>query len=240
MKGDVYRLFEVFDIPEEITCYNRSDFSRLKAFYVFLKRFAYSCHYSDLVPRFGKSVPEIGMMSNYVMNTLHEKFNHLLHSFNQPLLSQQNLELYAHAVYDTGAGLRNCWGFVDGTVHSICRRNERIRRILYNGHKWVHALKFHSLPTISGLKASLSGPVELRMHDSGMLAESNLLPLLQQECHRVNGFLCCIYGDAAYPLRSHLQRPFESNHLPHEQKDFNKSIKTVHLSVEWLFKEVIR
>ena len=69
------------------------------------------------------------------MNILHEKFHNFLHSFNQSLLSQQNLELYAHAVYHTGSGLRNCWGFVDETVHSIYRPNERIQRILYNGHK---------------------------------------------------------------------------------------------------------
>ena len=41
------------------------------------------------------------------MNMLHENFHHPLHSFNQPLLSQQNLELYAHAVHDKGVALRN-------------------------------------------------------------------------------------------------------------------------------------
>ena len=66
VKGDVYRLFKVFDIAEEITCYNQSKFSGLEAFCVFLKRFAYPCRYSDLVPRFGRPVPEVCMMPNYV------------------------------------------------------------------------------------------------------------------------------------------------------------------------------
>ena len=132
LKGDLYRLFEVFDIPEKITCYNRSKFSGLEGFCLFLKRFAYSCRYSDLVPRFGGPVPEVCIMSNYVMNMLHENFYHLLHSFYQPLLSQQNLELSTHAVHDKGAAPRNCWGFVDGTVRPICRPNERIQRILYS------------------------------------------------------------------------------------------------------------
>ena len=39
------------------------------------------------------------------------------------------------------------------------------------------------------------------------------------------------YGDPVYPLRAHLQRPFEGNHLPQEQKDFNKSMKTLRVSV---------
>ena len=38
LKGDVYRLFEVFDIPEESNCYCRSNFNELERFCVFLKR----------------------------------------------------------------------------------------------------------------------------------------------------------------------------------------------------------
>ena len=82
--------------------------------------------------------------------------------------------------------------------------------------------------------------MEGRRHNSGMLAESNLLPLLQQDFHRANGSLLCIYGDPAYPLRAHLQRSVEDNHFPQEQKDFIKSMKTVRVSVEWVFKEIIR
>ena len=63
---------------------------------------------------------------------------------------------------------------------------------------------------------------------------------LQQYCHSANGSPLCIYGDPAYPLRAHLQRPFEGNHLSQEQKDFNKSMKTVCVFVEWVFKEIIR
>ena len=66
LKGDVHRLFEVVDIPEEITCYNRSKFNGLEAYCVFLKCFVYPCRYSDLVPRFRRPVPEVFLMSNYV------------------------------------------------------------------------------------------------------------------------------------------------------------------------------
>ena len=72
-----------------------------------------------------------------------------------------------------------------------------------------------------------------------MLAESGLLPLLQHHCHRANGSPLRIYGDLVYPLRAHLQRLFKGNHLSQEQKDFNKSMKTVHVSVEWVFKGII-
>ena len=104
----------------------------------------------------------------------------------------------------------------------------------------VHFLKFQSVVATNGLIANLYGPEEGKRHDSGMLTESNLLPLLQQHCHRANCAPLCIYGDPAYPLRAHLQRPFEGNHLPQEQKEFNKSLKTVCVSVKWVFKEIIR
>ena len=103
----------------------------------------------------------------------------------------------------------------------------------------MHALKFQSVVAPNGT-VNLYGPVKGRRHDNGMLAELNLLPLLQQHCHRVNGSPFCIYGDSAYLLRAHPQRPFEANHLPQEQKDFNKSMKTVRVSVEWVFKEIIK
>ena len=236
----MHGLFKVFDISEEITCYNRSKFSGLEAFCVFLKRFAYPFRYSDLVPRFGRPVPEVCMMSKYVMNMLHESFHHLLRSFNQPLLSQQDLELYAHAVHDKGAALRNCWGFVEETIRPICRPSDRTQITLCNGQKRVHALKFQSIVAPNRLIANLYGTVERRRHDSGILAESNLLPLLQQRCHIANGSPLYIYGDPACRLRAHLQRLLEVNHLPQEQKDFNKSMKTVRVSLEWEFNEIIR
>ena len=239
-KADVYRLAEVFRIPEEVTCYNRSVFNGIEALSVFLKCFAHLCRYSDLVQRFGRPVPEICMMSNTVMNLVYNNFGHLLRNLNQPWLSMQNLEAYADAIHEKGAALQNCWGFVDGTVRPICRPNSRIQRILYNGHKRVHSIKFQSVVAPTGLIANLYGPVEGRIHDSGMLADSNLLPLLQQHCNRQNGTPLCIYGDPAYPLRAHLQAPFKGNRITPLQDEFNKAMSKVRVSVEWIFKEIIR
>ena len=56
-----------------------------------------------------------------------------------------------------GATLDNCFGFVDGTVRPISRPDER-QRIVYNGHKRVHALKFTSLSLSNGLIGNLYGP----------------------------------------------------------------------------------
>ena len=64
----------------------------------------------------------------------------------------------AEAVSDKGAVLDNCFGFVDDTVRPICRPNTN-QRIVYNGHKRVHSLKFQSIAIPNGLISNLYGPV---------------------------------------------------------------------------------
>ena len=78
--------------------------------------------------------------------------------WNANLLSSDSLKRYADAVARRGAALQNCFGFVDGTVRPICRPGEN-QRIVYNGHKRVHALKFQSVTLPNGIIANMYGPV---------------------------------------------------------------------------------
>ena len=105
-----------------------------------------------------------------VTKFVYDLHQHRIHDFNQPWLSQENLQIFANAVCDAGAPLNNCWGFVDGTVRPICRPSE-LQRVVYNGHKRVHALKFQSIAAPNSLVANLFGPIEGRRHDSEMLAD---------------------------------------------------------------------
>ena len=237
-RRDIYKLQEVFNIPEEIVTYNRLSVDGIEALCIFLKRFAYPCRYSDMVPRFARPVPQYSIVSCLIMNRIYLNFRHLLESLNQPLLTPVCLERFCQAVHDKGAALENCWGFIDGTVRPICRPGQN-QRVLYNGHKKVHALKFQSLVTPNGLIANIFGPIEGKRHDSGMLAESNLLQQLQQRSFDTNGRVLCIYGDPAYPLRVNLQAPFRNPVLTQQQKDFNKSMSQVRVSVEWIFGDIV-
>ena len=72
-----YRL--VLKTPEVLTTYNRSKFDGMEAFCIFLKRFSYPCRFFDLVLRFGRSVPELGMISNAISDNVYNNFNRLLH-----------------------------------------------------------------------------------------------------------------------------------------------------------------
>ena len=82
----------------------------------------------------------------------------LAYPWNHALLSTENLQLYAESVARKGAALEDCFGFVDGTVGPICRPNKN-QRIVYNGHKRVHSLKFQSVAIPNGMIASLYGPI---------------------------------------------------------------------------------
>ena len=69
--------------------------------------------------------------------------------------------------------------FVDGTVRFINRPGIH-KRVLYNGHKRYHALKFQLVAAPGGLIANLHGPVEGKRHDGGMLMNSGFLNQLQK------------------------------------------------------------
>ena len=150
LKSDVYMLAEVLQIPDVVRCYNRSIFNGIECFCVFLKRYAYPCRYGDMVPHFGRPVPELCLMSNEIMDLIYNRFNYLLRDFNQSWLAPANLEIFANAIHLKGAPLQNCWGFVDGTVRPLCRPGQ-YQRIFYNGHKRVHSIKFQSIVTPNGL-----------------------------------------------------------------------------------------
>lgn len=106
---------------------------------MFLKRYAHPCRYMDMIPRFGRSVPQLYMVSNAVMEHTYYKWRHLLSNFNQRWLSDNQLEKFCDAVFQKSGALQNCFGFVDGIVRPVCRPG-RNQRVLYNGHKKVYAI----------------------------------------------------------------------------------------------------
>ena len=237
-KNDIFYLREILDFPEEITCYNGLKVSGIESLCLLLKRFAYPTRFLDMMPRFGRPIPQMCMVVNQAMNLIYANWNRLLTDFNQNWLSPRNLQIFADRIHQSGAPLQNCWGFVDGTVRPVCRPG-RGQRQVYNGHKKIHALKFQSVVAPNGLIANLYGPVEGRRHDSAMLARSGLLPLLQQHSVGPNGNTLCIYGDPAYPLRPRLQRPFRGAHLTQLQREWNKAMSAARVSVEWVFGDIL-
>ena len=170
-----------------------------------------------------------------MIDFMYDQHGFRLQTFQQNLLHQNMLQVYANTIHHKGAPLDNCFGFVDGTRIAISKPGEN-QRVMYNGHKRIQALKFQSVALPNGLIGNLTGPYEGRKHDSGMLRESGLLVNLQHSAWS-NGNPLCIYGDPAYPLSVHLQRPFQ-NPAAVDQREFNKRMSKVRIEFEWLFGDI--
>jgi hypothetical protein len=98
------------------------------------------------------------MINHKMISLIFHIHGHRLTEWNHQILHPEALETYATAVSNKGAALTNCFGFVDGTVRQICRPGKN-QRVVYNGHKRVHALKFQSVTLPNGIIANLYGPV---------------------------------------------------------------------------------
>ena len=216
-KENLHDLVEALQLEDEQFMYNRLKVDTIEAICVLLKRLAYPCRYLHVVPRFARPVAEICVINNHMMNLIYDQWVFLLTDLNRQQLFPENLQRYANAVYARGAPLQNCRGFVDGTVRPIFRPGHD-QRVVYNGHKRVHAIKFQSVTTPDGLVALLHGPYEAKRHDSGILRESGLLQHHERHSVSPHGQVMCIYGDPAYPIRQLLQAPFRNAVLTEEQQ----------------------
>lgn len=239
-KQDIPHLQRVLQIPEMVSISHATTCPGLEILCIMLKRFAYPVRYCDMVPLFGRSVPELCKITQYAINHVYNNHCFRLQDWNQPFLSPDSLLRYADAIHRKGSPLDTCFGFIDGTVRPICRPGAN-QRIVYNGHKRLHAIKFQSICIPNGLIANLSGPWEGRMHDARMLGESGLIQDLERIAFTPDGTPLCLYGDPAYPLRVHLQQPFRNNAaFTEDMRQYNKAMSSVRVSVEWLFGEITK
>ena len=162
-KSDLPQLAEALRIPQVFRCKQRSVCDGMEGLCMLLRRLANPCRYSDLIPRFGRPVPEISMITAKVAHFIYESHGRRIMEWNDDILNTDCLERYAAVIHVKGSALSNCFGFVDGTVRPICRPNVNQRQV-YNGHKRVHALKFQSVAVPNGLIANLYGPMGMLMY----------------------------------------------------------------------------
>ena len=156
-KHDIPVLADALGLPETFKCPQRSVAGGIEGLCMLLKRMTYPCRYSDMIYRFGRPVPVLSMVTNQVLDYIYDVHSHRITQWNDQILNPVALQSYADAISRKGAALENCFGFVDGTVRPICRPKEN-QRVVYNGHKRVHSLKFQSVTLPSGLIANMYGP----------------------------------------------------------------------------------
>lgn len=88
--------------------------------------------------------------------------------------------------------LDNCVGFIDGTAIGIARPDDGgLQRVVYNGTKRKHALKFQAVTTATVIVLHVHGPVEGRRHDWTLYYRYGLEEQLEQVL-TVNGQKFCL------------------------------------------------
>ena len=107
-KEDLPSLMQHLNIPNVVVCQQGSVCSGMEGLCTALKRLAYPCRCTDMAYRFGRSLPELCLIFNKVID-IYENNHHCLTSWDQPFLSQAQLNDYAHAIHQRGAPLQNCF-----------------------------------------------------------------------------------------------------------------------------------
>jgi hypothetical protein len=208
-KDQILELVVALRIQNPFKLSNRVKVPAIEAFCILAKRFAYPNRLNDLAQFFNRPKECLSRCINELIDYLYEKFS-ILFRFDHRRLTPHLLEYFCEVIH-TKAPTTLTFGFIDGTVRSICRPSS-FQQQCYNGHKRVHALKYQSITTPDGIIVHLFGPIEGRRHDVFVLAKSGLVHflklMLKYKCDQLN-----VYGDPAYGLRSWLQSPYGGAHI---------------------------
>ena len=115
-KRDIPILAEALGIPEKFICHQGTRSEGIEGPCMLLKRLTYPCRYSDLIPRFGRPVPVLSMISNTVLDFIYNELGDKITQWDNSLLNPVNLEVYAAAISDKGAALDNCISSIDRVI----------------------------------------------------------------------------------------------------------------------------
>lgn len=173
-----------------------------------LRRLSYPNRLLDLETLFNISSQSLSHIITKTANFIVENHGHLLENLNaHQWLNRDRYQLYAQVSISYSTTIivefliyKHCWGFIDGTVRSICRPSVN-QEEYYSGHKRVHCVKYQSVLTPDGLIINLKGAFPGRRHDAGIFRESNLYQELEQNVIFDNDEQYVLYGDQAYGVR---------------------------------------
>ena len=120
-KVDIAILVEALRVPPIFKCANGTICDGTEDLCAVLKRIAYPCRYSDMIPIFRRSVSQLSINSNDDIDWIDTEHGHIVTQWTHSILDPTLLSTYAIAVFDKGAAVGNCFGLIDGTVRPICR-----------------------------------------------------------------------------------------------------------------------
>ena len=227
-KNDIPLPADVLQIPADLVCSQGTIFGGLEGLCILLRRLAYPCRYSDLFQRFGRPVPELSMIRSTVMNYIYENHQQRMTNWNQTFLNPAKLEEYAQAISDSGAALKNCFGFIDGTVRPICNVQTR-NMFLWEFKRRILMQSWYRLTDIVILYWHFLHIGEEAWFRHACRFRTAQIYFFHQRGPSLFVWRFCL------PLRVHLQTPFcivAPNPL---MQEYHRSMSSDRISVEWIF-----
>ncbi|CAN0156310.1 unnamed protein product, partial [Pylaiella littoralis] len=134
----------------------------------------------------------------------------------------------------------NFIGFIDGILRRNCRPggDPAVQEQVYDGHHCAHGLAWQSVVFPHGMM-EIWGPEVGRRHDALLLARSGFNGRLAN-LQAGNPAQYKVFGDAAYPIISHVDRGFRGANLTYAQRTYNRQLSKIRVSVEWQFGKVVQ
>ena len=238
LKSDVRKIVSLlkWDDDEFLNARRGYRASGVEAFCIISRRLSTPCIWRDMEYEFGRSASVLCEIFYESIEQFYRQKGHLLEDFKADFITQRAAE-YATKVYESGAPLDSCIGFVDGTNIFIARPAGEMQREAYNGHKKRHCVKFQALTLPDGLILHMYGPMEGCRHDLTMFRHSNLGGHLNEHM-LISGRQFYVYADSAYQLQPYMMVGYRGNELSEQQRKFNMDMSKARITVEWTFKEI--
>ena len=241
-KPDIARLLNCLQWPRFFELPNKMVFTSELCLLMVLYRFHFPSTLTQVEILFGVPSSSCSYIISHGITMLYAKFGNRLNYFDHEMVLRR-LQDYQDSINTKSRGaVEKCFGFIDGTVHQVCRprtkrrfaqiqNSNNIQRALYSGHKRHHGVKFQSIILPDGMIAMMFGPIEGRRHDITLLKLSKLderMRLLPPDSY--------VYGDQAYPARPWLLSPYRGQNKTHAMRRWNRAMRTCRISVEHGFK----
>ena len=93
LKNDIYFLQQALPIPNRIVCYNRVVVQGAEATCILLKRYAYPTRFGDMVPRCGRSAPQLSIIASEMTNLVYNFIAFIQNRYNEWFSNQVACQL---------------------------------------------------------------------------------------------------------------------------------------------------
>lgn len=221
-------LIGLLGVPPVLRSASGRRFGGEEAFLLLLRRLGGRERNFELAQVFGRSSPAISEMYNVVLDHV---FKHAMPAMRLETW-EDHLPSFANVLRTRGCPEGHCFGFIDGTMFTICRPTYG-QEAMYNGWKRQHKVKYQCVVLPNFLIGDWFGPAAGRAHDSQVLADSNMVQRLRAMRDRLDVPLC-IYGDPAYPVSDVLLRA-PKGRMTATMEAYATLMSHYRESVEWVF-----